>query len=211
MLEVHAMFRREFLLVPALVAGVAPDDRERTDVVADHVQFMCAVLHEHHSLEDEFLWPKLKNRGAEEVVGISLLMEGHHSDIARILDEMNNELRGWRGSAGSLHGPAVLEKIEQLLPPLLDHMSLEESRALPVIERHVTADEWEGMAAAGIARFSQEDLAVALGMVTSARLESSAEIPLSPFEQESLQVFVRYADRVHGPGSHIGIKRWLGR
>ncbi|HEY3597603.1 MAG TPA: hemerythrin domain-containing protein [Paraburkholderia sp.] len=211
MLDVHATFRREFLPVPALIAGVPPDDQERTDIVADHIQFLCAILHEHHTVEDEFLWPKLKNRGAEEVVGISLLMEGHHSGMARILDQMNSELRAWRGSAGSQHGPALVQTTNQLLPALLDHMSLEESGALPVIERHVTADEWQQMAEAGRKHFSQEELALAIGMITSTRLESAAQMPLSPFEQQSLQVFLRYAERVHGPDSHIGIKRWQER
>src|ERR1700710_3114974 len=87
MLEVHAMFRREFAPVPALIAGVPPDDQERTDVVADHIQFLCTVLHEHHTLEDEFLWPKLKNRGAEEVAAISLLMESQHAGMARVLEQ----------------------------------------------------------------------------------------------------------------------------
>ncbi|CAB3762252.1 hemerythrin domain-containing protein [Paraburkholderia solisilvae] len=211
MLDVHAMFKAEFLLVPALIAGVPPGDQQRTDVVADHVQFMCAILHAHHTLEDECLWPKLTNRGAEEVVRISHLMEGHHADIARILDQLNNELRAWRGSAGSLHGPALLQTVKQLLPALLEHMSAEESQALPVIEKHVTADEWQQMAEAGTRHVSQEEFVLAVGMITCAKLESSAHMPLSPFEQQSLQVLVPYAERVHGRDNHVGIKHWLDR
>jgi hemerythrin-like domain-containing protein len=211
MLEVHAMFRREFSAVPVLVAGVAPDDQERADIVADHIQFLCAVLHEHHTLEDEFLWPRLKNRGADEVAEISLLMERQHSAMAHILEQMNDELRAWHGNAGSQHGPALVQTIEQLLSALLDHMSVEESQALPVIERHVTADEWQQMIEEGRKSFSQEDLALLVGMVTCARLESLAQEPQSPFEQQCLQVFVPYSERVHGPDRHIGIKRWLDR
>jgi hemerythrin-like domain-containing protein len=211
MLEVHAMFRWEFHLLPALIAGVAPGDQKRTDVVADHVQFMCTILHAHHTLEDEFLWPRLKNRGAEEVVETSLLMESHHSDIARILDQLNNELHAWRNSGGSLRGADLLQTVKQLLPALFDHMSLEESRALPVIEKHITASEWQQMAEAGAGHVSEEERALAVGMITCAKLESSAQTPLSPFEQQSLQVFVPYAERVHGRDSHVGIKLWLDR
>jgi hemerythrin-like domain-containing protein len=211
MLDVHAMFRQEFLLIPGLIVGVPPGDQQRTEVVADHIQFMCTILHAHHTLEDEFLWPKLKNRGAEEVVELALLMEGHHSEIARIIEQLNNELRAWRGSAGSLHGLAFPQTVEALLTALLDHMSLEESRALPAVQRYVTADEWQRMAEAGTRHVSQEELALAVGMITCAKLKSAAPMPLSPFEQQSLEVFLPYAQRVHGRDGHIGVKLWQDR
>src|ERR1700755_264843 len=137
MLEVHAMFRQQFDAVPPLIASVKSNDRERTDVVADHIQFLCAFLHEHHTLEDKFLWPRLKNRGTEEVAEITLLMEDHHSSLARILDQVDDQLRAWRSSAASQHASVLAQSIGQLLPALSDHMSLEESRALPAIERHI--------------------------------------------------------------------------
>ena len=211
MLEVHAMFRQQFDPVPALIASVTPNDRERTDVVADHIQFLCAFLHEHHTLEDKFLWPRLKNRGTQEVADISLLMEDHHSTLAQILDEVDGQLRAWRRSATSQHGSVLAQSIRQLLPALFDHMSLEESKALPVIEQHVSADEWERMAEAGREHFSQEDLIVAVGMITCAKLESPPEMPLSPFEQQALQAYMSYAERIHGPDIHIAIKRSLER
>jgi hemerythrin-like domain-containing protein len=207
MLEVHAMFRQQFLPVPALIVGVPPNDRERTNLVADHIRFLCAILHEHHTLEDEFLWPRLKNRGAAEAAEVSLLMEDHHSGMARILDQIDNELQAWRGSTGSQHASALAHTAGRLLPALLDHMSLEESRALPVIEKHISADEWARMAEAGREHFSQEDFALAVGMITCAKLESAPETAVSPFEQQALQVYMSYAERVHGPGIHIGIKR----
>jgi hemerythrin-like domain-containing protein len=211
MLEVHAMFRQQFLSVPALIAGVAPNDRDRTNVVADHIKFMCAFLHEHHSLEDEYLWPRLKNRGAEDVAEIALLMEDHHSDMARILDRLDDELRVWRDSTGSQHRSALAQTMEQLLPVLIDHMSLEESRALPVIEKHISAAEWERLAEAGREHFSPDDLMLALGMIVCAKLESAPDTPLIPFEQQGLQVYMSYAERVHGPDIHVEIKRSLSQ
>jgi hemerythrin-like domain-containing protein len=213
MFEVHAMFKQQFLPVPALIASVAPNDPARMDVVADHIQFLCAFLHEHHSLEDKFLWPRLTNRGAKEVGEISLQMEDQHAGMARILDQLDDDLQAWRSSAGSQHGSALAQTIAELLPALLDHMSLEESRALPVIERHITADEWDRMAEAGREHFSQDDLMLAVGMISRAKLESSPDTPLSPFEEQTLQIYASYAGRVHGPDSdisqisQIGIKR----
>ena len=209
MLEVHAMFRQQFLSVPALIAGVAPNDRERTDVVADHIRFMCVILHEHHSVEDKFLWPWLKNRGTDDVAEIAVLMEDQHSDMTHILDRVDDQLRGWRDSVGSQQGPALAQTMEQLLPVLMDHMSLEESRALPVIEKHISAAEWERVGEAGRGHFSLEDLMLALGMIACAKLESAPDTLLIPFEQQGLKAYLSYAERVYGPDKHAEIKRSL--
>src|SRR6202000_2020677 len=96
MRRVHAMFRREFLLLPALIAGVSPGDWERTNVGADHVQLLCTILHAHHTMEDEYLWPRLKSRGAEEEAVTSLRMETQHAAMARIIDQLNEQLPTWR-------------------------------------------------------------------------------------------------------------------
>lgn len=205
MLRVHAMFRREFGLLPALISGVPPGDRERTAVVADHIEFMCTLLHAHHTLEDEFLWPKLKSRGAEEEVAISLVMETQHSDMAQIIDQLNEQLPEWRRSAGT---HALLQTAERLLPALLEHISVEESRALPMVEKHVTAAEWQRMAEVGCGHVPPENLPLVVGMMTYAGLESAAQTPLSYFERFALRAFVFYSERVHGPDSH-GIKRCL--
>src|ERR1700754_1406327 len=198
MLRVHAMFRREFLLFPGLIAGVSPGDRERTDAVADHILFMCNILHAHHTLEDEFLWPKLKSRVPEVEVGIPLLMENQHADMAQIIDLLNEQLHTWRDRAGTRHGQALLQTTERLVPVLLEHMSEEESCALPAVEKHVTAEEWQRMAEAGRAHVSNEEFALVVGMMTYAGLDGAAQIPSSEFERESLRAFISYTERLHG-------------
>lgn len=207
MLRVHAMFRREFPLLPALIVGVSPGDRKRTNVVADHIRFMCTILHAHHTVEDEFLWPNLKSRGGDEEVGVSLLMETQHSRMAKIIDQLNEQLHTWRHSAGTQDGQALLQATERLISSLLDHMSVEESRALPAVEKHVTAEEWQRMAEVGRTHVPPEDFALVIGMITYAGLKSAVQTPLSDFERQSLDAFASYAGRVHGSDSD-GIKRW---
>jgi len=56
---VHAVFRREFALLPGLVRAVAAGDVERAGIVADHAELLTVLLHEHHSAEDAMLWPRL--------------------------------------------------------------------------------------------------------------------------------------------------------
>lgn len=53
---IHIMFRREFGLMPELVASVP--DAERAKVVTDHIRFMNHLLRHHHQAEDAVLWPR---------------------------------------------------------------------------------------------------------------------------------------------------------
>ena len=62
MFAVHTMFRREFGLMPGLVRAVAPGDKQRTMLVADHVALVSKVLDLHHSGEDKHIWPRLRER-----------------------------------------------------------------------------------------------------------------------------------------------------
>jgi iron-sulfur cluster repair protein YtfE (RIC family) len=97
--KVHTMFRREFGLLPGLVRGVKAGDIARSLVVADHFEFLCTVLETHHQSEDESLWPKLLDRGDEEVASVVHLMEGHHDAIGKSMSEVLTELVVWLGSA----------------------------------------------------------------------------------------------------------------
>jgi hypothetical protein len=55
-------FRREFGLLPKMVAGVFTDDDRRVRTVHDHVREMVSAPHHHHQGEDELVWPWLRRR-----------------------------------------------------------------------------------------------------------------------------------------------------
>ncbi|GAB3958514.1 hypothetical protein GCM10027614_76180 [Micromonospora vulcania] len=61
----HTMFRREFRLLPQLVRDVVPGDTQRAEVVANHADTVCHILHVHHEGEDMALWPRLVERGGK--------------------------------------------------------------------------------------------------------------------------------------------------
>lgn len=61
------MFRREFALMPGLARDVPDRQRDRTQVVADHLAFVNTALHNHHHFEDTFVWPLLLVRGAKDI------------------------------------------------------------------------------------------------------------------------------------------------
>ena len=61
MFVAHAMFRREFGLMPDLVRAVAPGDKQRATLVAEHIALVSSVLSQHHVGEDRHIWPRLRN------------------------------------------------------------------------------------------------------------------------------------------------------
>src|SRR5579859_6052517 len=82
MAPAHRMFRREFGLMPGLVRAVTAGDRQRAALVTAHIALMCSVLDHHHSGEDQYIWPLLRERCPEESARIDVdVMENQHQAI----------------------------------------------------------------------------------------------------------------------------------
>jgi hypothetical protein len=92
------MFRREFALMPGLVRGVAAGDRDRAQIIGDHIQGATSALHTHHVLEDDNVWPLLLDRCGESVAPLVELMEGQHHQIATLIPQIDEALSIWRDS-----------------------------------------------------------------------------------------------------------------
>lgn len=149
MYMVHTVFRREFALLPALVRGVAVGDRERSQIIADHIGLLNSSLHHHHHGEDKHLWPRLLERGSTEIAPIVHVMEEQHEGIESAHNEINAALEAWRGSAASEPREALADVLDRIIPLLNEHMGMEEERILPIVEKTITAAEWGRMVAEG--------------------------------------------------------------
>src|ERR1700738_5065975 len=89
MLIVHDMFRREFALMPGLVRGVAAGDRDRAQIIGDHIEGAASRSPPQHGLEDDNVWPLLLDRCCESVAPLVEMMEGQHHRIARLIPEVD--------------------------------------------------------------------------------------------------------------------------
>jgi hemerythrin-like domain-containing protein len=162
---IHTVFRREFGLLADVVRGVADGDRERAQLVADHIELICSMVHHHHHTEDLYLWPRLLERGAGEIAPIVHVMEGQHEEIEKGYLEVRTMAGVWRDSATAGDRESLVEGVDRLVPVLDEHLSLEEQRILPLVEKYVTAAEWGQMAAAAGAGMTPEEVPLMLGMV----------------------------------------------
>jgi hemerythrin-like domain-containing protein len=199
MYTVHTMFWREYALLPGLVRAVAAKDEDRAKVVADHVRLVNLVLHHHHSAEDATLWPALLNRAPREIDPVIHLLEGQHDGLDVLLDEVSKRLDAWTDGADSTDGEALAAVLQRLAAALYEHMGLEEKLALPLVERHIFAAEWEEMVAAGAADVPPEIGPLLVGMLM---YEGGLDI-VPPGMRDDLaemapKAYASYCERVHG-------------
>jgi hemerythrin-like domain-containing protein len=206
MYMVHTMFRREFAALPALVRGVRAGDIERAQLMAEHIDFLTAVLSAHHRAEDAHLWPKLLQRGREEVAPLVQVMEGQHERIERLTAEVVAALEEWRKDAAAEAGSRLAEELNSLYGVLYEHMGVEEKRVLPLAEKYVTAAEWHAMAGATGAELPPGKMPLVFGMTlyeadpavieeTLSRLPSGVRTVL---EEQGPRDFAAHSERVHG-------------
>jgi hemerythrin-like domain-containing protein len=142
MVVIHRVFRREFGLLPTLIRGVAADDLERAKVVADHAADLLRFVHIHHSGEDALLWPVLLERVEVESELIQR-MEHQHEHVAALLSHAQEQLAAWAATPSPERGAELAATFEEIGSALGEHLGEEESEILPLVETHLTVQEWE--------------------------------------------------------------------
>ncbi|MGW4462978.1 hemerythrin domain-containing protein [Micromonospora sp. NPDC004704] len=165
MYTVHIAFRREFGQLASLVRAVGDGDTARAELLGDHIELLCAALHSHHTGEDELLWPKLLERGAEEVAPLVHLMEAQHQAVDNAITEINGTLPLWRSTASATGRETLADALDRLNASLIEHLGMEEERILPLAEKHITAVEWEQLGQHSMAGMPKKRLPLIFGMV----------------------------------------------
>jgi hemerythrin-like domain-containing protein len=141
MITVHSGLRREFGLMPGLVAGVDPGDARRARTVADHIGLWMTMVHAHHHSEDKNVWPKLLQRVPDADREAVLAAESQHQGLDEAGRDVDIELVAWRRDAASDSAP-LLAALDVFTGRLVEHMGMEEARILPLAAEHLTAAEW---------------------------------------------------------------------
>lgn len=141
MVVIHQALRREFALLPALVAAVPDSDAVRAPTIGEHLTLVLGMLHDHHEAEDELLWPLLRQRVPLRKQLIDT-MEQQHQAVADAIHTIQASLPDWiaRGTAGDRD--AIAAALHRLDGALTEHLDLEEREILPLIHEHLTVPEW---------------------------------------------------------------------
>jgi hemerythrin-like domain-containing protein len=204
MLIIHNMFRREFALMPGLVGAVVAGAHDRAQIIGDHVQAVTDLLHQHHTHEDENIWPLLLDRctRAARLVG---LMQGQHQQVATLLHQVDAALSIWRDAVTVESREALADVLERLIPALKEHLSAEEDRVVPLLAQYITVAEWHPpMGSELAANPAQFPLTIGLLMYEGDPRSIDQFISSMPADarpgitQLAAKTFAEYSQRVHG-------------
>ncbi|MGA9492843.1 MAG: hemerythrin domain-containing protein [Mycobacterium sp.] len=162
MVIVHRMFRRECALLPQLVAAVAGGDLVRARTVARHAREVLDMLHHHHVGEDELLWPRLSARTR---IHDDLLarMDSQHQGLAALLLDVATSFTAWQNAPTAPTSTALTTLLERLSEGLNEHFDEEEAAVLPIVERVITASEYQEVGQRGLVSIPQTRRLVVLG------------------------------------------------
>ncbi|SEG79818.1 Hemerythrin HHE cation binding domain-containing protein [Actinacidiphila yanglinensis] len=134
----HDGFRRDLARFAAAVSAGRGD----APAVRQGWQNFKRQLDVHHTVEDAWLWPRLKNLVAGRPDDLLLLeeMEAEHAVLDPLLAEVERALH-----AGAAELPVLVQKLRDTLEVHLRH---EEDAALPLIQSVMTPADWKGFSRA---------------------------------------------------------------
>lgn len=163
MIVVHRIFRRESALLPRLVRAVPDGGTPRATKVAQHLRDYLEGLHSHHSLEDELVWPLLRERAPDDRLVVR--MEEQHQRIDQSLVAVTDWIPVWERAADHIAGEELALALDEHRTALLEHLDDEERLVLPLIAEHLTVAEWDLVGRRGLERIPKDKLLLALGAI----------------------------------------------
>lgn len=139
----HEAFRRDLEAMAEVATSANLRDPARHASIMSGWQVFKNQLLIHHKHEDDFLWPRMRERLARSESAISTLdeMEAEHELIDPLLAAVE-------GAFDSPDGQDVAGMIDELGTELSSHLGHEEREAMPMITESITDREWRQVVSA---------------------------------------------------------------
>lgn len=160
MAVIHRIFRRGFPRMADLVRQTPTGATSRSEPIAEHLDFLLNGLHNHHSGEDENIWPRLLERAAPQAELIAR-MEKQHEVVAERSERVRTLLQSWRRSP--VDSEALATALDEFTAALVEHLDDEEAHVVPLLRVHITAEEWTRFGQAAFEKFTNAEKLVATG------------------------------------------------
>jgi iron-sulfur cluster repair protein YtfE (RIC family) len=143
----HAKFRSDFALLAEKLrtnrAGQGPSGA----AIARWYDNLVTQLHHHHSIEDTELLPILRAKSDDPALNGPLdVVRSQHDEMDEILARVEEGMRSIRFEAAA--SEKLIAAVDELVVHLNQHLDDEERDAFPVLEKLMTADEFEQFEAA---------------------------------------------------------------
>lgn len=137
MTAAHAAFRRDLGRLTLATTRADRDDPARRAALLRGWTTFTHQMHKHHSAEDAFIWPRLRERLATSEAALSVLaeMESEHERIDPLMAAVD--------AAFARPGTDPAEAVDELTATLAAHLDHEERAALPMILQALSEEEWQ--------------------------------------------------------------------
>jgi iron-sulfur cluster repair protein YtfE (RIC family) len=196
MVIVHRMFRRECAQMAQLVAAVPSGDVARARTVARHAREVLDMLHHHHLGEDELLWPRLSARTRFHA-DLLARMDSQHQGLAVLLEHTAKAFTEWQDAPIAHTSTPLIALLEQLSAGLNEHFDEEEAAVLPIVERVITAAEYEEVGRRGLVSVPIARRLIVLGYILEGATPQERTLLLAAIPRP-----VRLAYRLIGRRQH---------
>jgi iron-sulfur cluster repair protein YtfE (RIC family) len=146
----HHAFRRDLRRIEAAVRATPLGEVPVWNALARRWDRFAEVLHHHHQVEDEYIWPVLEQHAADdgETSATQMLhaMEAEHAQIDPALAAVEASFRAMAAHPCADHRNALDVRVTAVRAALLEHLRHEETDALPYLQRVATPEEEKAMA-----------------------------------------------------------------
>jgi hemerythrin-like domain-containing protein len=149
MYVMHHAFRRDLDRFQAAVRATPVDERDTWRALAARWERFAEALHHHHTVEDEHIWPVMERRIEErgelaEPGGLEALhaMAAEHDLVDPALDACGRGFTAMAERPSDDQRNALDVHVTAMRTTLLDHLRHEETEALPLLQRTLTADDF---------------------------------------------------------------------
>ncbi len=164
MVLMHRVLRREFGQLPRLFRAAA-NNRARSKVIGAHAREMLDFLHTHHAGEDELLFPLLRERATLDPELMDR-MDAQHAQVDHAVVALGKDLPAWTATADAATGERMAALIDATMPALIDHLTEEEEKLLPIVSVTLTQKEWDALGKHGMSAIPLTRRLVILGHIT---------------------------------------------
>jgi hypothetical protein len=163
----HRAFRRDVAAFSRVVPTIDRGDRARWALLARRWALFATILHKHHSGEDRGMWPLLAARGADAAVLASL--EAQHAGIDPLLTAVRADLEALAAGTGD---DATRDRLAatttRLREELEAHLVDEERNGMPLVQRHLTPQDWDRLDREVFAKdYAPREIPATLGWVSN--------------------------------------------
>jgi hypothetical protein len=138
---VHAALRRDLLRARQVLAGEPPPQGRQRRALGEHIVWMMAFLHAHHSSEDLGLWPLVRDRNPAAGALLDML-EADHRAIDPAADRLTEAGRRYAATTTDEARVVLVAALDELTTVLLPHLDREVEEAMPIVSASITHAEW---------------------------------------------------------------------